>query len=45
MEYYISKEDAIELDKKGKLIPLIKNEMKKILGILDHNTENIIAST
>ncbi len=45
MEYYISKEDAIELDKKGKLIPLIKNEMKKILGIVDHNAKNIIAST
>ena len=45
MEYYISKEEAIKLDKSGKLIPLIKSEMKKILGIVDHNTENIIAST
>jgi len=45
MEYYISKEEAIELDSSGELIPIIKNEMKKILNVIKQNTNKIIAST
>lgn len=42
LEYFISKEDAMKLDKEGKLVPLINMKMKEVLGILNQSLENVL---
>lgn len=40
-EHFISKEDAMRLDKKGELAIYINNKMKDVLGLLSHNLSDI----
>jgi hypothetical protein len=42
LEHYISQEDAMKLDKEGKLISYITSRMKEVLGILDFPLNEVI---
>ncbi|MDM1299457.1 hypothetical protein HXZ94_13255 [Empedobacter falsenii] len=42
VEHYISKDEATNLDKVGKLIPHITTKMKEVLNILEHSLNGIL---